>query len=171
MSPSKFLLRKTLMFTLLCIFTSVAFANPPSVKITWSNPDDYKDIRASSGESEQTFRQRLAGNIQDHMNKLATDLAAGSVLEMTVTNLTLAGDLRTSGARSGHKDIRIVKDGYRARMSFSYQLLDAAGQVTKQGEEKLQSPLSGPSINPTSKNEPFAIEKKMLSRWFNKTIK
>lgn len=164
-------LNKVLMLTLFCFFGSLVSANPSNVQITWSNPDDYKDVRASAGESEQTFRQRLAGNIQQHMDKLATDLPEGSVLEMTVTNLTLAGDLRTSGARSGHKDVRIVKDGYRARMSFSYKLLDADGQVAKQGEEKLQSPLSGGNISPTSKNEPFEIEKKMLTRWFNKTIK
>ena len=56
-------------------------------------------------------------------------------------------------------------------MSFSYQLLDASGQAVKRGEDNLKSSMSGGSISRTARNEPFEIEKKMLTRWFKNTFK
>lgn len=162
---------KSLMLAFICVFAGTAIAETAKVNITWSNPDDYKDIQKSAGESEQTFRERIASNIQAHMDKLAEGLPEDSTLNMNVTNLTLAGSVRTSGAAGSYQDVRVVEDGYRARMSFSYQLLDASGQAVKQGEENLKSPMSGGSISRTARNEPFEIEKKMLTRWFKNTFK
>lgn len=161
---------KSLLCALLCIFSGFSFADPATVKINWSNPDNYKDIEATAGESEEAFRQRLASNIQAHMDELAADLPENSVLEMTFTDVTLAGSVRVSGANAGYKDVRVMKDGYRARMSFDYNFLDANGQQVKQGEENLQSPLSSTRISRTAKNQPFEIEKKMLTSWFRKTL-
>ncbi len=161
---------KSLLPALLCMLTALSFADPGRVQISWSNPDNYKDIRAAGGESEQAFRQRLAGSIQSYMDRLAVDLPENSSLEMNFTNLTLAGDVRISGASGGHKEVRVVKDGYRARISLDYKLLDAAGLPLKQGKEDLKSPLSSTRISRTSRNEAFEIEKKMLARWFNKTL-
>ena len=149
----------------------ITIAEPAKVNINWSNPDDYRDIQKSAGESEQTFRERIASNIQAHMDKLAAGLPEDSTLNMNVTNLTLAGNVRTSGAGGAHQDVRVVEDGYRARMSFSYELLDAGGQALNQGEENLKSPMSTGSISRTAKNEPFETEKKMLTRWFKNTFK
>ena len=89
---------KSLMLAFICVFAGTAIAETAKVNITWSNPDDYKDIQKSAGESEQTFRERIASNIQAHMDKLAAGLPEDSTLEMNVTNLTLAGSVRTSGA-------------------------------------------------------------------------
>jgi len=162
---------KFLTLAFICLFAGFSVAEPAKVNINWSNPDDYKDIQKSAGESEQTFRERIASNIQAHMDKLATGLPEDSALEMNVTNLTLAGNVRTSGPGGSYEAVRVVEDGYRARMSFSYQLLDASGQSVKQGEENLKSPMTGGSISRTAKNEPFEIEKKMLTRWFKNTFK
>jgi len=161
---------KYLLVTLLCIVITISVADTAKVQINWADPNDYKDIRASSSESRQDHRQRLASNIQAHMDKLASDLADDSTLEMTFTNLTLAGRVRTGRTGSGSEQVRVVRDGYPARMSFSYKLLDNNGDAIKQGEENLTSPLSSTSISTTSRNEPFRIEKKMLTRWFKITL-
>lgn len=137
------------------------------VKIVWQSPKDFRDIK-SSGEIQSRFEKRLFETLTANINKEAVKiLKPNQKLEMTITDVDLAGDMRpTFGATAD--DLRVVKDIYPPRMSFSYRVLDN-DKVIVAGDEKLSDMgfLTGvQSLN----SKPFLYETKMLAEWLKKTI-
>jgi len=139
-----------------------------SAEVHWSDPARYTDIMASSGSQEE-FQASTFKELEDSIQKLAASLPDGQKLEMTVTDLDLAGDVKLTGARTQHQDVRVVKDSYPARMKFHYRLLDASGNVLKEGDEKLQSRTMSAAMR-TSSGEPLGMEKRMIRNWFKRSI-
>ncbi len=139
-----------------------------SANINWSNPESYKDVVASDGSQEKFLANTLKA-LETTITELAASLPDGQTLEMTVTDLDLAGDVKISGARTQYQDVRVVNDSYPARMKFHYRLLDSNGKVLKEGKEKLQSRTLSASIR-TGSDEPLGIEKRMLENWFKRTF-
>ncbi len=151
----------------LLLLPAIALAGGSAV-VNWSNPANYKDVRASSGSQEE-FQARTFAELEGTMQKLADALPEGQKLEMTVTDLDLAGDVQLTGARTQHQDVRVVKDMYPAKMTFHYRLLDASGSVLKEGDEKLRSRTMSASMR-TGSSESLEIEKRMLRNWFKRSI-
>ena len=139
-----------------------------NAKVNWSNPENYKDVIASDGSQEE-FVARTLKELEATISELAESLPDGQTLEMNVTDLDLAGDVKMSGARTQHQDIRVVKDSYPARMKFQYRLLDGSGKVLKEGEEKLQSRTLSASMR-TGSSESLEMEKRMIRGWFKRSI-
>ncbi len=139
-----------------------------SAMVYWVNPEGYKDVIASDGPQEE-FVARVLRELEDTLARLAESLPDGQKLEMTVTDLDLAGDVKLSGIRTRNQNVRVVKDSYPARMTFHYRLLDASGKVLKEGDEKLQSRSLSASLR-TGGDEPLGMEKRMLRNWFKQTI-
>ncbi len=141
-----------------------------SAIINWSNPASYKDIKAAIGTQEQ-FQKQTFAELETYMQKLAASLPNGQKLEMTVTNLDLAGYLRTSDTLRGYSDIRVVKSMYPAKIRFQYRLLDSNSNVLKQGSENLKSMPPGSTASMRfNTNNPLDIEKRMLKKWFTQVI-
>lgn len=138
-----------------------------AVKITWQSPDKYTDIK-SSGELQSRYEQRAFESMTKQLNKLADKvLTNGEKLELTVTNVDLAGDVRpTFGA--GPNDIRVLKDIYPPRIAFSYRLIKG-DKVVLSGEEKLKDMNYLGGIQPL-RQESFMYENQMLKQWFNRTF-
>ncbi|WP_457673264.1 DUF3016 domain-containing protein [Thiolapillus sp.] len=160
-------MKKTLTLTLALLFSSLVLAGG-SALVDWVNPQSYKDVVASEGSQEE-FLARTLRELEATINELAASLPDGQKLEMTVTDLDLAGDVKMSGARTQHQDVRVVKDSYPARMKFHYRLLDASGKVLKEGDEKLQSRTLSASMR-TGSSEPLEMEKRMIRGWFKRNI-
>ncbi|MCL1038445.1 DUF3016 domain-containing protein [Shewanella submarina] len=137
------------------------------VKITWQNPDKYSDIE-STAERQSRFEQRAFDSMTENLAKLARKvLTHGEQMQMTVTNVDLAGDVRpTFGASAS--DIRVLKDIYPPKITFSYQITKGQ-QVIMSGEEELRDLNYLGGIQPR-RQESFMYENQMLKHWFNKTI-
>ncbi|WP_456447267.1 DUF3016 domain-containing protein [Thiolapillus sp.] len=151
----------------LTILPIVALAGG-NAKVNWLNPEDYKDVITSDGSQEEFVAHTLK-ELETTITRLAESLPDGQTLEMNVTDLDLAGDVKISGARTQHQDVRVVKDSYPARMKFHYRLLDASGKVLKEGDEKLQSRTLSASMR-TGSSESLGMEKRMLRSWFKRTF-
>ncbi|BAO43787.1 DUF3016 domain-containing protein [Thiolapillus brandeum] len=139
-----------------------------SAAVHWSNPEGYKDVFSTDGAQEEFMAYTLK-ELESTINELAESLPDGQKLDMTVTDLDLAGDVKLSGARTQHQDVRVVKEMYPARMTFHYRLLDAKGNVLKEGDEKIQSRTLSTSLR-TGSNESLGMEKRMLKSWFKRTF-
>jgi len=139
-----------------------------SAVVNWSNPASYKDVRASSGSQEE-FQAKTFSELESTIQKLAASLPDGQKLEMTVTDLDLAGDVKFTGARTQHQDVRVVKEMYPARITFHYRLLDGKGKVLKEGDEKIQSRTLSASMR-TGSSEPLGMEKRMIKSWFKRNF-
>nr|WP_283103785.1 DUF3016 domain-containing protein [Shewanella gelidii] len=138
------------------------------VTIEWQAPESYRDIEASSGKQER-YEQRVFETLTKSLDKEASKfMQEHQKLYLVVTDVDLAGDVRpTFGATTN--DIRVVKDIYPPRMTFSYQVVDN-DQVVIAGNEKL-SDLGFTSASRRNQNEPLRYEIKMLNDWLNKSLK
>ena len=85
---------------------STAEAAETKVDITWQDPKSYTDVRPSN-ESRKSFRNRVFKSLDEYFNKLAEALPEGQTLEVTVTDLDLAGEVWPT-MRAGAFDIRII---------------------------------------------------------------
>ncbi|WP_394130246.1 DUF3016 domain-containing protein [Shewanella maritima] len=137
------------------------------VKIEWQDPSSYRDIKTSN-ERQSRFEVRLFDTLTKNLNKEAEKtLKPEQKLVMQVTNVDLAGDMRpTFGATAG--DLRIIKDLYPPRMTFTYQVLEN-DQVVVAGSEKLVDMTFMNSVR-RSNPRPFEYESTMLKNWLNKTV-
>ncbi len=161
---------KTLFFSLslLILLTGSVYASSKAL-VTWSNPENYSDLRSSNG-GEEEFMAATLNELEQSIQTMASSLPDGQKLEMTITDVDLAGDVKLTGARAQHQDVRVVKDIYPAKIVFSYRLLDQSGNVLKQGDEKLRSRSTSASSMRTGSKGPLEIEKRMLKSWFKRTI-
>ncbi len=151
-----------LMSTLL--LTPSAFA--ANSEVTWTDYKSYRDIDAGN-ENRKSFRERVFKDFEKHFAKLAATLPADQTLKIDVTDVDLAGDTNAAGINR----VRIIKHLYSPRMNFSYQLIDANGNVVQADEVVVKDMnfMSGNSLKYRHKS--FGYEKKMLDDWFDKTFK
>lgn len=157
-------------------YTATATADEPQpdpvtksgiVKIEWQSPEKYRDVQAAN-ENRMKYRQRVFDDLTKSLDKDASRLLKkGETLELVVTDLDLAGDvLPTFGASVS--DMRVVKDIYPPRITFSYRVLDGE-QVIMVGSEKLRDVGFMDRSNVNS-HDSLRFEKEMLKDWLRKTV-
>ncbi|TCN90634.1 DUF3016 domain-containing protein [Shewanella fodinae] len=149
-----------------------AAANPVTtsgkVKIEWQSPDKYTDIRTAT-EVQKRYEQRMFEELTKALDKASAKALKGKEkLELVVTDVDLAGDLRPTFGQASTSDIRIVKDIYPPRINFSYRVLDG-DQVIMVGSEKLRDMRFMDRISNID-NSSFRYEKALLSDWFENTV-
>lgn len=139
-----------------------------AVKIEWQKPDDYRDIEAVAGKQsryEKSVFEKLTKQLSRDAAKV---LKPNQKLTMVVTDLDLAGDVRPTFGASPN-DIRIVKDIYPPRMTFSYKVLEGE-QVIMAGNEKLSDLGFMSSIRSSSHSDSLRHEMKLLKDWLRKSV-
>lgn len=134
-------------------------------KVTWREPDQYTDIREGT-ELRDNFRAKLFQDFESIFADLAKQLPDGCLLEVTVTDLDLAGEV--NGMHDARwQDIRVVKDIYWPRMSINYTLKDSTRETLAAGQEDIKDLdflSSAASLGMTR----FGYEERMLRHWFKK---
>ncbi|TVL50602.1 hypothetical protein AYI98_08055 [Shewanella algae] len=138
------------------------------VKIEWQSPKDFRDIKSAS-ELQSRYEKRLFETLTKALDKdVSSSLKDNQKLELTVTDVDLAGDVRpTFGATAN--DIRVVKNVYPPKISFSYRLLEG-DQVVVAGDEKLTDMQFLDHVDRIN-SDSFRYEERMLKDWFQKTLK
>lgn len=153
-----------------------------SVRIEWIDPDSFSDIRRSNGfPNSKKYRNHIFTELHEQFEELVEKLPDNHSMVVQVTNLDLAGDTRVGGTvlygqidvsrfgAGGLNDVRIMRQIDIPRMTISYQIIDATGDVVMQEQEVnvkdfnyLQSGIGNRA------SRPFYYEKRMLTKWFRK---
>jgi hypothetical protein len=151
-----------------CQTTSMTANVPPeNITVTFDQPDKFTDLRERFGDSaSETYMDILRRHVQETAGRY---LAAGQKLEVTFTDVDLAGDFLPG--RISTEDIRIVKDIYMPRMTLSFRQLDAQGAVLKSGERQLRNMNFMTDIGPSMRNEPLNYDRELLTRWLKDEFK
>lgn len=137
------------------------------VKIEWHEPKKYRDIKAV-GEAQSRYEQRVFDTLTKNLNKTAENtLAPNQSLQMVVTDLDLAGDVRPTFGATSH-DIRVIKDIYPPRITFSYQVKEG-DKILIEGEENLTD-LSYRYTVGKRDTKALTFETKLLNDWLQKSI-
>ena len=138
-----------------------------NVSVVWGDYRDFTDIR-SPNSSTKRFANHTFNRLTKYLAKLASDLPDGQRLQLSVTNLDLAGrvlPLSFAGLGNNMSEQRIIKRIDIPRMSFTYTLVDASGATLKQGEVNLKDMNFMERHNPFFRSESLKYEKNMLREW------
>ena len=141
--------------------TSAPQPIPTNVTVTYFEPDKFTDARSTYGS---TTDQHCLDTLSEHLKRQAGRyIAADQKLEVTVTDVDLAGDFRPD--RPQADDVRIIKDIYRPRITLKFKLTGADGKVVKEGDRTLSDSFFMNNINTIDRDEPLFYDKEMLSDW------
>jgi hypothetical protein len=127
---------------------------------------DVKDGDMGSDRGREAVLEQLKEHLVTHGAKY---LAKGQRLQITVTDVDLAGDFEPWRGINFH-DIRIVKDLYPPRVDLEFKLIDAEGKVVSEGKRQLRDLgyLTSMAM-PTS--DPLRYDKEMLNDWLRQEFK
>jgi hypothetical protein len=142
--------------------------NDQKVKVTFFEADKFSDVRDAYMPTEKGQAAYL-DLIQQHIVAQAgKSIGDGQKLEVTVTNVDMAGDFEP-WHQPGSDDIRIIKDIYPPRIDLSFKLIGADGKVFKEGARELRD--LGFMMHLTlRRNEELNYEKELLNDWIRKDI-
>ncbi len=131
-----------------------------TAQVTYQNPENFTDMtRSDSGRGADEGYMR---ELQQHLERSAASrLPAGSRLNVTITDVDMAGDFEPQRGPDFH-DIRVVKQIYAPRITLTYQLLDANGTVVDQGERQLRNQVFDWTVTPITQDDPLRYEKALL---------
>ena len=146
---------------------TAAETKPSAVTVKFNEPDKFTDAASHfNGGTDKYYLETLT----EHLQKVAARrLAAGQTLEVTFTDIDLAGDFIPSNPRL--MDVRVIKDIYIPRMVLFFRLLDAEGKVVKEGERKLTDLSFMNNIGLVDRSLPLFYDKALLTDWVGKEFR
>lgn len=142
------------------------------VHITWQSPQNYRDIEPVM-QTDESFRSHIFEELDKELEKLAKDLPEGQLLELTFTNIDLAGKVWPGsfiGMGLSGGDVRVVKRIDIPRLAFSYVLKDKDGTELKADEVNIKDMNFLDRLPGRYRDRPYAYEKRMLREWFDDTL-
>jgi hypothetical protein len=153
-------LRHTALAGMLLLAAGGAFAG---VNVSYAQPEQFSDVPFAPWE-----RERVLKELTRHFAKMGATLPAGQDLNVTVTDLDLAG--YTWPSMHTGTDLRIVKGGADwPHITIKYSVTQD-GQVLRQGEEHLNNMNYLGRINRYGRSDELRYEKQMLDDWFKERI-
>jgi len=168
---------KTKYIFLAAVFTAASslFAAPPAasnthVEVTFDHPEKFTDVKDSymgTDKGRDYTLQLFKEYLQERAPRF---LADGQTLAITFTDIDLAGDFEPQRGPN-FDSVRIVKDIYPPRLTFTYKLTDASGAVLKEGREKLVDLGFQMTASVIDNNDPLRYEKSMLNDWLHSQFK
>ena len=140
-----------------------SLAASATVSVVFAHPENYADMPFGSHD-----KQEIMESLQRHFDKLGATLPSGQDLKVEILDIDLAG--RIEPAARASRDFRILRGGADwPSISLRYSL-EAQGKVLKSGEERIADMSYLQGYNRYSASENLRYEKKMLDRWFKKTL-
>lgn len=134
-----------------------------SATVSFVDPERYPDMPAS-----QLERERVLGELRQHIDRLAARLPAGQHLTVDVLDLDLAGTLKPASTRP---DLRVLSGGADwPRMHLRYRL-EQDGKVIVAGDEQLADMNYLEHMNRYPSSTSLRYEKQMLDDWFKSKLK
>ncbi|WP_115554662.1 DUF3016 domain-containing protein [Xanthomonas arboricola] len=147
-----------------------ALSSDGKVDVRWTDPADFSEVRFSGNRWEAQRGDWVTQLATHFQQSAARKLPDGQHLSVTITDIRRAGQYEPwHGPRM--QDVRVVKDIYPPRLSFTYTLTGADGQVIDQGERKLVDSaflMSGPRL---TDSDPLRFEKAMIDDWVRKQFR
>ena len=143
------------------LLANAAYAAPATVSFV--DPAHYPDMPASEIE-----RDRVLGELRQHIERLAARLPAGQQLSVEVLDLDLAGTLKPAATRS---ELRVLTGGADwPRIHLRYRL-EQDGTVIASGDEQLADMSYLDHMNRYPSSTSLRYEKQLLDAWFKSRLK
>jgi hypothetical protein len=141
-----------------------ALASTPPVTVVFRQPDRFTDVKGTCfgpDHRSQSILDELAEFIRVNGRPL---VPAGRALEITVTDVDLAGEYELSPRGTQRCESRIYREVYAPRVDLEFRLLDADGRVLGAETRRLRDP-NYPSRVVRPETDPLRHEKRLLLEW------
>lgn len=135
-----------------------------TVSVRWENPAQFSEIRNSHNPSQArrgNWVQQLAVYLRERAQKR---LAAGQRLQVDITDIQRAGNYEPWRGFA-FNDTRFIRDVYPPRITLTFVLAGADGQVIAEGERELTDPGFLTGSNSVDASDPLRFEKRLIDRW------
>lgn len=151
------------------VFAGTA-AQAQNIQYTLVEPERFTDFSIQGMNADRTaaiFEREFQRQL---LRSSLRWIPANHTLTLTITDIDMAGDIQPWRNRN-HAQIRYIETIYPPRMSFSYVLSDAAGNVVREGEQNLVDLSFNFGIPGFFRNESFHFEFNMLANWIRDTFR
>jgi Protein of unknown function (DUF3016) len=137
-------------------------------EVLFFEPQKFTDVRDSQmGDARRTT---YLEQIRDHVLEQAKYyVPEGCLLRVTFTDIDMAGDFEPWRGPQW-SDIRVVKDIYPPRITLTFRLTDAEGNVIKEGKRELRDLSFMMKISTTFRDDPVRHEKALLDDWLRSEL-
>lgn len=147
---------------LACAMTAV-HADAPRVRVDWTSPGDFSDVRQSMCRT-RTKPEEWLGGLATYVQRRAENvIGADQHLEITFTDVMRAGVCEPWRGPLWD-DVRIVKNIYPPSIDLRYVLTNADRTTVRKGEAKLRD-LGFLGHDAPNSDDPLRYEKRMLNAW------
>ena len=142
---------------------AASFASAGSIEIKLVDPDSFRDFSVSgmrANRSAPIFEREVTRELERLVAKTIGD---GNRLVLEFSDIDMAGEIQPWRSSEG-RNIRYMESHYPPRLSFAFEVLDAAGEVLLKGSEELRDPtyLSRMRIGAA---DSFRFEVELLRDW------
>ena len=145
-------------------------ANRAKAKLVFENWEKFTDI-AVSGATPKIGSDIIFRELDRHLATLAKrHLAPGETLVITMRDIDLAGAIEPwRGPDFGN--IRYIRDTQPPRLVFSFQVLDASGNIRQEGTAKLTNLTFKYQAVTNLDSDLTRYEKQLLTDWASDTLR
>lgn len=152
---------------------SVAAAVPVAsdrVQISWAPEAQLSEVKDNQFHRGWLRPKDWMQSLGDYLRQRAdVTLPPGEKLDVTIDDIKLAGDFEPWHGPDAD-DIRFMKDIYPPRIDLHYRLLDANGNVLREGSSKLRDLSYLQRVVPNS-TDPLRYDKRLLNDWLHKEFR
>lgn len=139
------------------------------VTVQWTDPAGFTELRYSN-DRWQSQRGNWVESLARHLRQSASrQLSEGERLEVTITDIDLAGQYEPSHGRTNH-DVRMLRETTPPKIDLSFRHFSAQGELIAEGERELRdlNYLSRPVVQ--RRNDSLRHEKRLLDDWLKKEL-
>lgn len=132
-------------------------------EVTFSHPEKFADVKDAYLGTEKG-RDAVLSQLRDYIvQKAQKYVPAGDKLEVTVTDVDLAGDFEPWRGPEA-QDVRIVKDIYPPKIDLEYKLVGPGGKAVMENKRQLRDLafMMKLSIN---RDDNLRFEKALIDDW------
>ena len=145
-----------------------ALAAQPPVDVRFTDPTKFTDLRYTTSDSVHDTAD-LADEFRRYLERRTPAyLPAGKRLEVTITNVDMAGELRPSPS-SVYMLRRQIRGIYPPRVDLEFRLVGADGSVERQGHRELRDAGFLWSSSPLARDR-LVHEKALLDLWIRREL-
>ncbi len=140
-------------------------ASAGEARVTWLDFNDYRDVRPSN-ENRSGYHDRVAKQLEKHIQKLAKELPEGYDLALQFDDVDLAGDVLLN-----REEIRVIKPIYFPRFKISYSFTAPDGKLLAVEKQKELKDMAFMDRIRIGMDESLHYEKQLLTEWFESDLK
>ena len=149
---------------------SASAATPDDrVSVRFVQPERFTDVRGGLHDVASA-RDALLADLQAWIEQRANPLLGpGQRLEVSVTDIDLAGDFEPLRRTSG-ESLRVVRGVTPPRIDLDFKLVSADSQELRSGSRKLRD-LGFQTRLTVSRSDPLRFEKGLLADWMSQELR